>query len=185
MKNTGYVLLRWILVLVVFATAAAALQKAQPQPAVLTGKTVTFITFAADSEATQLKNVASAFFMKWKRYQILDDPTKADLLILLGPMPRHVSGDAFDAVLAGRKPEHQVDVAGAQSQFAVFDGAEVHGDVPVNGTLKPLWSAEMNGHDLKQPARKYKQLVENLQEDYDHMGLSFEKCRIVGMRCSH
>lgn len=160
-------------------------QKAQPKPAVLSGKTISFITFSTGTEAAKLKQEATEFFSKWKRYQVLDDPTHADLLVLLGPMPSRVSGDAFDAVLAGKNSPEPVDLEGAQGQFAVFDGAEVHGDVPVTGTLKPVWSTEMSGEDVKSAAKKYKQLIDRTQDDYDHMGLTFEKCRVVGLRCSH
>ena len=160
-------------------------KNAQPKPAVLSGKTVSFITFATGAEADKLKNQASDFFAKWRRYQVADDPAKSDILILVGPMPRRVSGDAFDAVLAGKPSPEPVDLSGAQGQFAVFDGAEVRGDVSVSGTLKPVWSTEMSGDDVKAAAKKYKQLVENTQEAYDHMGLTFEKCRMVGLRCSH
>lgn len=160
-------------------------QKSQPKPAVISAKTVSFVTFASENEAAKLRQQASDFFSKWKRYEVVADPTKADLLVLLGPMPRRVSGDAFDAVLAGKQSPEPVDLSGAQGQFAVFDGSEVHGEVPVSGTLKPIWSTPMSGDDVKPAAKKYKQLVENAQEDYDHMGLTFEKCRMAGLRCSH
>jgi hypothetical protein len=174
-----------LLVAVSFLSAFAADKNSQPKPAVISAKTVSFITFATGNEAGKLKQQATDFFFKWKRYQVTDDPTKADILVLLGPMPRRVSGDAFDAVLAGKPSPEPVDIAGAQAQFAVFDGAEVHGDVPVSGTLKPVWSTEMSGDDVKSAAKKYKQLVDNAQEDYDHMGLTFDKCRMAGLRCSH
>jgi hypothetical protein len=99
-------------------------------------------------------------------------------------MPRHVNSDALDAVLAGKPSPVQVDTTGVQSQFAVFDGSEVHGQY-AGGTLKPVWSTEMSGDDVKPAAKKYKQLVDNAQESYDHMGLTFDKCRMVGLRCSH
>ena len=51
--------------------------------------------------------------------------------------------------------------------------------------MKPIWSTEVKDGDFKAAARKYKQLVENTQESYDHLGLTFEKCRMVGLRCSH
>jgi hypothetical protein len=163
----------------------AADQKSQPKPAVISAKTVSFITFATGSEAEKLKQQARQFFAKWKRYELSEDPTKADLLVLLGPMPRHVSGDAFDAVLAGKPSPDPVDVSSAQAQFAVFDGAEVHGEIPVSGTLKPIWSTQMSGDDVKPAAKKYKQLVDNAQFDYDGLALTFEKCHILGLRCSH
>ena len=175
----------FLLVFATFVPALAADQKSQPMPAVLSGKTVSFITFASGDEGNKLKQQAADYFSKWKRYRVTDDPSKADLLVLLGPMPRRVSGDAFDAVLAGKTSPEPVDISGAQAQFAVFDGAEVHGDVPVTGTIKPVWSIPMNGDDVKAAAKKYKQLVDNAQEDYDHMGLTFDKCRMVGLRCSH
>lgn len=174
--------------LLIFMTSLlliAADKNAQPKPAVISANTVSFITFATGNEASKLKQQATDFFTKWKRYQVSDDPTKADLLVLLGPMPRHVSGDAFDAVLAGKPSPEPVDVSGAQAQFAVFDGAEVHGDVPVSGTLKPIWSTPMDAADVKPAAKKYKQIVDNAQEEYDHMGLTFQKCQMMGMRCSH
>ena len=173
------------LFLLVFSVLVAADQKSQPKPAVISAKTVSFITFAHENEAAKLKEQATDFFSKWKRYEVSNDPTKADLLVLLGPMPRRVSGDDFDAVLAGKPSPSDVDLSTAQAQFAVFDGAEVHGEAPVSGTLKPVWSTEMRGDDVKSAAKKYKELVENTQEDYDHMGLTFEKCRMVGLRCAH
>jgi hypothetical protein len=174
-----------LLVLMFSLLSRAADQKSQPKPAVISAKTVSFITFAGESDAAKLIQQAKDFFSKWKRYEVVDDPSKADLLVLLGPMPRRISGDAFDAVLEGKQPPEPVDLSGAQSQFAVFDGSEVHGDVPVSGTLKPIWSTSMSGDEVKPAAKKYKQLVENTQQDYDHMGLTFEKCRMVGLRCSH
>lgn len=166
-------------------TAFADDKNRAAKPSVLSGKSIAFITFATGTEAEKLKTQASDFFVKWKKYEIDSDPQKADLLVLLGPMPRHVSGDAFDAVLAGKPSPEAVDTSGAQAEFAVFDGAEVHGSSPVTGTLKPVWSTEMNGDDVKSAAKKYKQLVDNTQESYDHMGLTFDKCRMVGLRCSH
>jgi hypothetical protein len=163
---------------------AVADQKVQAKPAVIAGKTVSFITFSSGDEAKKLKEQATTFFSKWKRYQVVDDPARADLIILVGPMPRHVNGDAWDAVLAGKPSPVQVDTSGAQSQFAVFDGAEVHGEV-AGGPVRPVWSTEMTGDDVKPAAKKYKQLVDNAQESYDHMGLTFDKCRMVGLRCSH
>lgn len=171
--------------IVVAGWAFAADQKPQLKPAVISAKTIAFITFANGGEANKLKQQATAFFSKWKRYQVTDDTTKADLLVLLGPMPRRVSGEAFDAVLAGKTSPEPVDLSGAQAQFAVFDAAEVHGEVPVSGTLKPIWSTQMNGDDVKAAANKYKRVVENAQDDYDHLGLTFEKCSIIGLRCSH
>ena len=160
-------------------------QKAQPKPAVISAKTVSFITFATGNAADKLKQQATDFFSRWKRYDVSNDPGKADLLVLIGPMPRHVSGDAFDAVLAGKPSPEPVDVSGAQAQFAVFDGAEVHGEVPVSGSLKPVWSTEMNGDDVKLAAKKYRQIVERVQEDYDRLGVTFQKCQMLGLRCSH
>jgi hypothetical protein len=163
---------------------AAADEKVQPKPAVISAQTVAFITFSTGDEAKKLKDQTIAFFLKWKRYQVLDDPSRADLIVLIGPMPRHVNSDALDAVLAGKPSPVQVDTTGAQSHFAVFDGSEVHGQY-TGGTLKPVWSTEMSGDDVKTAAKKYKQLVDNAQESYDHMGLTFDKCRAVGLRCSH
>jgi hypothetical protein len=100
-------------------------------------------------------------------------------------MPRRVSGDAFDAVISGKSSPEPVDVSGAQAQFAVFDGAEVHGDVPVSGPLRPVWSTPMSGDDVKPAAKRYKQLVDKVQEDYDHLGITFQKCQMIGLRCSH
>ncbi len=176
---------------ILFALIAASFcsfsaeQKSQPKPSVISAKTVSFVTFANGDEADKLKQQATDFFSKWKRYEITADPTRSDLLVLLGPMPRRVSGDAFDAVLAGKASPEPVDVSGATAQFAVFDGAEVHGDAPVSGTLKPVWSTPMNGDDVKPAAKKYKQLVDKVQEDYDHLGITFQKCQMIGLRCSH
>ena len=177
-----------LLILILIACTARlsiADERAQPKPAVLSAKTISFITFATGNQASTLKQQATDFFSKWNRYQVIGDPTRADLLVLLGPMPRRVSGEAFDAVLAGKTSPEPVDLSGAQAQFAVFDGGEVHGEVPVSGTLKPIWSTQMNGDNVKPAAKKYKQLVGLAEEDYDHMGLTFEKCRMVGLRCSH
>lgn len=173
-----------LLGLVLSVAALADKRNEQPQPAVLSAKSVSFITFANGQNAADLKDQAAGFFRKWNRYRVVNDPTKADLVILVGPMPRHVSGDAWDAVLAGKPSPVPVDAAGAQSQFAVFDGSEIHGS-DAGGPLKPVWSTEMNGNDVKSAAKKYRRLVENTQESYDHMGLTFDKCRMVGLRCSH
>lgn len=183
MKSNATLSAFFVLVFSVLSTGTD--RKSQPKPAVISAKTVSFITFAGESEAAKLKQEATDFFSKWKRYEVIADPTKADLLVLLGPMPRRVSGDAFDAILAGKQSLDPVDLSGAQGQFAVFDGSEVHGEAPVSGNLKPIWSTPMNKDDVKPAAKRYKQLVENAQEDYDHMGLTFEKCRMVGLRCSH
>lgn len=176
-------------ILVAFLTIATftftADQKSRPKPAVLSAKTIAFVTFATGNEADKIKQQATDFFAKWKRYEISSDPSRSDLLVLLGPMPRRVSGDAFDAVLAGKPSPEPIDVSGAQAQFAVFDGSEVHGDVPVSGTLKPIWSTQMNGDDVKPAAKKYKQIVDKVQEDYDHLGITFQKCQMIGLRCSH
>lgn len=165
--------------------AFAADQKSQPKPSVISAKTVSFVTFANGDEANKLKQQATDFFSKWRRYEISADPTRSDLLVLLGPMPRRVSGDAFDAVLAGKSSPEPVDISGVQAQFAVFDGAEVHGEVPVSGTLRPVWSTPMNGDDVKPAAKKYKQLVDQVQENYDRLGITFQKCQMIGLRCSH
>ena len=166
-------------------TLAAAEQKTTAKPAILSGKTVAFITFATGSDADKLKNQASAFFTNWKRYQVSNDPARADLIVLLGPMPRHVDEEAWDAVLAGKPLPVEVNIKGAPSQFAVFDAAEAHGDVANPGLLKPLWSTEMHSDDVIPAAKKYKSLVANIQDSYDHMGLTFEKCRMIGLRCAH
>jgi hypothetical protein len=172
-------------VLSLFASFAFSTDKnSQPKPAILSGKTISFITFATGEEAGKLKREAAGFFDKWKRYQVVNDPTHADLIVLLGPMPNHVNSDAWDAVLSGKPSPVPVDTMAAQSQFAVFDASEVRG-TEGNGPLRPVWSTEMNSIDVKTAARKYKQLVDNTQESYDHLGLTFEKCRMVGLRCSH
>lgn len=179
-------ILRPILLLILMARPVlAADQKSQPKPAVLSAKTVSFVTFATGDEANKLKQAATDFFSKWKRYEIAADPTRSDLLVLLGPMPRRVSGDAFDAVLAGKPSPEPVDVSGSQAQFAVFDGAEVHGEVPITGTLKPVWSMPINGDDVKPAAKKYRLVVEKVQDDYDRLGITFQKCQMIGLRCSH
>ena len=169
----------------VFSLTLAAEQKTTVKPAILSGKTVAFITFASGSEADRLKSQASTFFTKWKRYQVSNDPAKADLIVLLGPMPRHVDEEAWDAVLAGKPLPVEVNTSGAQSQFAVFDAAEVHGDIAGTGPLKPLWSTDVYGDDVIAAAKKYRSVVANIQDSYDHLGLTFEKCRMIGLRCAH
>ena len=169
----------------VFSPTLAAEQKTTTKPAILSAKTVAFITFATGGDADKLKNQASTSFTNWKRYRVSNDPAKADLIVLLGPMPRHVDEEAWDAVLAGKPLPGEVNIKGAPSQFAVFDAAEAHGDIVSAGPLKPLWSTEMSGNDVVPAVRKYKSLVANIQDSYDHMGLTFEKCRMIGLRCAH
>lgn len=178
------VLLVCFLLLAASSMGFAADKNSQPKPAILSGKSVSFITFASGEEASKLKGEAATFFDKWKRYQVIDDPTHADLVVLVGPMPTHVNSDAWDAVLAGKASPVPVETVSAQSQFAVFDGSEVHGKEN-SGPLKPIWSAEMKGGDVTTAAKKYKQLVQTAQDDYNHLGLTFEKCHLLGMRCSH
>lgn len=158
-------------------------KQAKPKaPAVIAGKTISFVTFATGAEAVKLKQEATKFFTKWKRYQVLDDPSQADLVVLLGPMPSQVSGDAFDAVLAGKPAPQAVNTAGAQSQFAVFDSAELKS---AEGPLKAVWSTPMSGTDVNAAANKYKELVSGAQDKYDNGGLTYQTCYAMGMRCTH
>lgn len=74
--------------LCILCLITSAEEKAQPKPAVISAKTVSFITFSIGEDAKKLKDQTTAFFSKWKRYQIVDDPSQADLIVLIGPMPR-------------------------------------------------------------------------------------------------
>lgn len=171
------------LLLFVTALGFAMDKKAKANaPAVIAGKTVAFVTFATGDEGDKLKHKASDFFTKWKRYQVVEDPSQADLVVLLGPMPGQVSGAAFDAVLAGKPSPEPVNTAGAQSQFAVFSAAELKSP---DGPVKAVWSTPMSGNDVNAAAKKYKELVSGAQEKYNNGGLTYETCYAMGMRCNH
>src|SRR5579884_2672258 len=108
-----------IMLLLGFSVLLSASDKVTNRPPLLAAKTVSFITFETGANAEKLKSEATTFFTKWKHYQVIDDPSKADLLVLLGPMPRHVNGDAWDAVLAGKSSPVAADTKNAPQEFAV------------------------------------------------------------------
>ena len=181
MKNL--LLLALLLLLVSTLSFAGGHEKTPPKKPYpfLAGKTVAFVSFASGAQKDALKQQATGFFNKWKRYTVLDDPAQADLIVLIGPLPTKVSGEAFDAVIIGKEPPEAVDVAGAPSQFAVFDSGELRAPT---GPVRALWSTPMNGNDVNSAAKKYKEVVHEVQDSYNNSGLTHENCSALGIRCA-
>ena len=167
--------------LLALSALAFADQKPKPQqPAVLSAKTVAFVTFDSSDKGQQLKKKASDFFSKWKRYKVVDNPHDGDLIVLLGPMPAKINSDALEAVLDGKQPSDPVNLAGARDEFAVFNGADMHASSEVS--LHSLWSSEMQGDDVNTAAKKFKEVVNKTAEKAGNAGLTNNDCYMLGLK---
>jgi hypothetical protein len=173
------------LVLILLATFAVTFLLAEPKekkpPTVVSAKTVSFVTFLTGPKAGQLTQQATDLFKKWKYYQVLADPSQADLIVLLGPMPRKVSEEVFDAIIAGRPAPQPLDLTGAAEYFAVFDGVELRS--AELASVKPLWNTEMPNEDLRGAVKKYKKLVDETSDTFYHDRDVLSKCLALGERC--
>jgi hypothetical protein len=148
-------------------------------PTLVSAKTIAFVSFDSGLQSDRLKQDAAQQFRKWKRYQLLSDPTQADLVVLLGAMPRKVSAEAFNAILDGKPSPVPVDLSNALPYFAVFDANELRNG---SGTMKPLWSMEAGdgiGHSIK----KFKEVVGQADDTYYHDRDLLSKCLAMGERC--
>ncbi len=174
----GFVL---IFIAVFTAYMSGSDQMPKKAPTVVSAKTVSFVTFLSGSTGIQLLDEAADYFKKWKRYQVVSDPAQADLIVLVGPMPRHVSEEVFDAVVSGKPAPELPNLSEAQGQFAVFDGAELRS--PDSSPVRPLWSTEMAKGDLRAAVKKYKRVVDETSDAYSHDRDLLSKCLQLGERC--
>lgn len=154
-------------------------KQAGKAPSLVSARTIAFVSFDPGVQSDRLKQDAAQQFRKWKRYEVVSDPSHADLVVLLGAMPRKVSEEAFNAILDGKPSPVPVDLTNAVPYFAVFDANELRNG---NGTMKPLWSVEAGegmGHSIK----KFKEMVGQADDTYYHDRDLLSKCMALGERC--
>lgn len=128
--------------------------------AVLSAKTIFVENQTPDA---QLQNAAYTELTKWGRFQIVDAPQKADMLLRLsnGNHVRAVSAEELDAGLASKSPEEDAVPAGfiritlvdAKTGNSLWsDQKKSNGTLPPRGMLENLRSAiavEKKSHPAK------------------------------------
>jgi hypothetical protein len=113
MKTNAFVIPAMLGILLVSGTPIAVANNKPDSlpPAVLSAKTIFVENQTSDA---QLQNSAYTELTKWGRFQIVDAPQKADVVLRLsnGNHVRSVSAEELDARLASKPPEEDAVPAG-------------------------------------------------------------------------
>lgn len=128
--------------------AVASNKPASLSPAVLSAKTIFVENQTSDA---QLQNAAYMELTKWGRFQIVDAPQKADVVLRLsnGNRVRSLSAEELDARLASKPPEEDAVPAGfiritlvdAKTGNSLWsDQKKSNGTLPPRGMLENLRS---------------------------------------------
>jgi hypothetical protein len=150
MKTFAFLILAMLGTLLVPGTriAVANNKPASLPPAVLSAKSIFVENQTSDA---QLQNSAYTELTKWGRFQIVDAPEKADVVLRLsnGNHVRSVSAEELDARLASKSPEEDAVPAGfiritlveAKTGNSLWsDQKKSKGTLPPRGMLENLRS---------------------------------------------
>ncbi|MEO8725892.1 MAG: hypothetical protein ABI383_07175 [Acidobacteriaceae bacterium] len=169
-----------------FAQNRVTTGKPQP-PAVLSAKTIAFVTCFPGAQADEMKQQATAFFTKWKRYHVVPDPQQADLVVLLGPIPGYVSESNFRDVLSGHSPAKfappaatpaaQAAAPDSPPLFTVFDGPASR--APETHHFRSLWAHSLDESKVALSANDFKSYVSRSAENYNGNGFNFQVCQML------